>query len=131
MKKFLIALLFAPIMATFALLAWGFGARTADQATLFQSGWFVESLLTQTLVVHLLRSPHPPWQARRPGRALLLTSVALAGLALWLPQGPLAPWLKLQPLPAAYFALLPGLLLAYLGLVQWRKAAWVRRHGWQ
>ena len=106
-------------------------AQSPAQQTLFQSGWFVESLLTQTLVVHLIRSPRLPFVGSRAAPALLATTGALAVLALWLPQGPLAPWLKLQALPASYFTLLPLLLLGYMAGVQWAKRAWVRRHGWQ
>ncbi|WP_374587406.1 magnesium-translocating P-type ATPase [Ideonella dechloratans] len=129
-------LTFGPIssifdLATFALMWWGYGAQSPAQQTLFQSGWFVESLLTQTLVVHLIRSPRLPFVGSRAAPALLATTGALAVLALWLPQGPLAPWLKLQPLPASYFTLLPLLLLGYMACVQWAKRAWVRRHGWQ
>ncbi|WP_022979458.1 magnesium-translocating P-type ATPase [Ideonella sp. B508-1] len=129
-------LTFGPIssvfdLATFALMWWGYGAQTVAQQTLFQSGWFVESLLTQTLVVHLIRSPRLPFIGSRAAPALLATTGALAVLALWLPQGPLAPWLKLQPLPASYFAVLPLLLLGYMAGVQWAKQHWVRRHGWQ
>jgi hypothetical protein len=88
-------------LATFALMWWGYGAQSPAQQTLFQSGWFVESLLTQTLVVHLIRSPRLPFVGSRAAPALLATTGALAALALWLPQGPLAPWLKLQPCPPA------------------------------
>jgi Mg2+-importing ATPase len=89
-------LTFGPIssifdLATFALMWWGYGAQSPAQQTLFQSGWFVESLLTQTLVVHLIRSPRLPFVGSRAAPALLATTGALAALALWLPQGPLAP----------------------------------------
>ncbi|MCA6215174.1 magnesium-translocating P-type ATPase [Ideonella sp. B7] len=129
-------LTFGPIssifdLATFALMWWGYGAQSPAQQTLFQSGWFVESLLTQTLVVHLIRSPRLPFIGSRAAPALLTTTGALALLGLWLPQGSLGPWLKLQPLPASYFAVLPLLLLGYMALVQWAKRGWVRRHGWQ
>ena len=117
-------------LATFALMWWAFGAQTVAAQTLFQSGWFVEGLLTQTLVVHLIRTPRIPFLQSRASPALLVTSAAVAAFGLWLPMGPLAPWLKLQPLPGMYFVALPLLLLGYMGLVQLMKGWWRRRHGW-
>jgi len=118
-------------LATFALMWFAFGAQTVAQQTLFQSGWFVEGLLTQTLVVHLIRTPRIPFLQSRASLALLATTATLVAVGLWLPMGPLAPALKLQPLPAAYFAWLPALLLGYMGLVQAMKGVWTRRYGWQ
>lgn len=118
-------------LLTFAFLWWGLGAQTVAQQSLFQSGWFIEALLTQTLVVHLIRTPRLPFVQSRAAAGLLATTGVLAAVAIWLPMGPLAPWLKLEPLPPLYFAVLPGLLLGYMALVQFVKTRWVRRHGWQ
>jgi Mg2+-importing ATPase len=118
-------------IATFALMWFAFGANSVGQQTLFQSGWFVEALLTQTLVVHLIRTAKIPFVQSRAAPALLATTGALAMLTVWLPMGPLAPWLKLQPLPGLYFAILPLLLLGYMGLVQGMKHYWTQRYGWQ
>jgi Mg2+-importing ATPase len=117
-------------LATFALMWWGLGAQTVAQQTLFQSGWFVEGLLTQTLVVHLIRTARIPFVQSRASPALMATGAAVVALGLWLPMGPLAPWLKLQPLPGLYFAVLPLLLLGYMALVQGMKGVWTRRFGW-
>jgi Mg2+-importing ATPase len=118
-------------LATFALMWFVFGANSVANQMLFQSGWFVEGLLTQTLVVHLIRTPRIPFLQSRAAPALLATTGALVLFTLWLPMGPLAPWLKLQPLPSAYFLWLPGLLLGYMALVQGMKGWWKQRHGWQ
>jgi P-type Mg2+ transporter len=118
-------------LATFALMWWGFGAQSPAQQTLFQSGWFVEGLLTQTLIVHLIRTPLVPFVQSRASPALLATSAAVAAVGLWLPMGPLAPWLRLQPLPGAYFVALPLILLGYGVLVQAMKSVWLRRWTWQ
>ncbi len=117
-------------LLTFAGLWWWLDLRTPAQQTLFQSAWFVEGLLTQTLVVHLIRTARRPFVDSRASPAMLATGAAVAGLALWLPMGPLAPWLRLQPLPAEAFAALPLLLLGYAGLVQAMKAWWLRRWAW-
>ncbi len=113
-------------LVTFALLWWGFHAG----ATLFQSGWFVEGLITQVLVVHLIRTPKLPFVQSRASAALLATGAAVVALGLWLPMGPLAPWLRLQALPVAYLALLPLLMLAYAACVQAMKSLWSSRHAW-
>lgn len=118
-------------IATFALMWWVFGADSPARQALFQSGWFVVGLLTQTLVVHLLRTPGLPWGAGRPSALLLAVSGAIAGVGLWLPQGPLAGWFGLVPLPPAYFGWLLALLCGYGALVTLVKRAYVRRHGWQ
>jgi Mg2+-importing ATPase len=118
-------------LLTFAFLWWGLGAQTVAQQSLFQSGWFIEALLTQTLVVHLIRTPKLPFVHSRAAPGLLATTGVLAAVAIWLPMGPLAPWLKLQPLPGLYFAVLPLLLLGYMALVQGVKGRWIRRYGWQ
>jgi len=117
-------------LATFALLWWGLGAQGVAQQTLFQSGWFVEGLLTQVLIVHLIRTPRRPFVDGRASNAMLATGASVAVLALWLPMGPLAPWLRLQPLPAAYWAVLPAILVGYALLVQAMKTAWLRRRPW-
>ncbi len=113
-------------LLTFGVLWWGFHAG----ATLFQSGWFVEGLITQVTVVHLIRTPRLPFIHSRASPALLATGAAVVALALWLPMGPLAPWLRMQALPWGYLALLPLLLLGYITCVQVMKLAWQRRFGW-
>jgi Mg2+-importing ATPase len=117
-------------LCTFALLWFVFHADGVAQQALFHSGWFVEGLLTQTLVVHLIRSPGLPFVQQRAAPALLATTLAVAAVGVWLPQGPLAPWLRLQPLPGAYLGALVVLLALYLLAVQLVKKSWQRRHGW-
>jgi Mg2+-importing ATPase len=100
-------------IATFGLLFWLF---RADEA-LFQSGWFVESLATQTLVVFVIRTAGNPLRSR-PGRALMLLAVAAVALAVLLPYGPLAADLGLVALPLSYLALLVVLVASYLAIVE-------------
>ncbi|MGZ5199176.1 MAG: magnesium-translocating P-type ATPase [Telluria sp.] len=105
--------------ATFALLWFGLGAGT--QPALFQSGWFVESLLSQTLVVHVIRTDLVPFVQSRSSGALATTTALVCGAGIVLPASPLAPVLGLVPLPPLYWAVLPLLLAAYLGLAQLAK----------
>lgn len=118
-------------LAAFAVLWWMFGFDTPAEQGLFQSGWFVVGLLTQTLVVHMLRTPKLPFVHSRPAALLAAATLGIAALGLWLPMGPLAADFKLQPLPPAFFAWLAGLLLGYSLLVSGVKRWYVRRFGWQ
>ena len=81
--------------------------------------------------MHLIRTRHLPFVRSRAAPALLATTLAIAAVGLWLPMGPLAPLLRLQPLPAAYFGWLVLLLLGYALLVQGMKTVWQRHRAWQ
>lgn len=98
-------------------------------AALFQSGWFVESMWSQTLVIHMLRSPRLP--SPRDHAAPALCALTVLGLALvtWLPASPIADALGLMTLPASFFALLIGIVTAYIALTQLAKRRYIARHG--
>ena len=118
-------------LATFAVMWWAFGANSVAEQTLFQSGWFVVGLLTQTLVVHMLRTPKLPFVQSQPAAPLLVMTVLIAGVGLFLPMGPLAGAFKLQALPPAYFAWLLAILAGYAVLASAVKRVYIRRFGWQ
>jgi Mg2+-importing ATPase len=101
---------------TFALLWYVLGAGA--HPALFQTGWFVESLLSQTLVVHVIRTDQLPFVQSRPSGALVATSACVCALGIWLPLSPIAPVLGFVALPPLYWLVLPFLLAAYLALVQ-------------
>ncbi|MGB6054643.1 MAG: magnesium-translocating P-type ATPase, partial [Burkholderiaceae bacterium] len=117
--------------ATFALMWFVFGATTPAQQSLFQSGWFVVGLLTQTLIVHMIRTPKLPFLQSRAAAPLLAMTALIMVVGLWLPMGPLAGYFGLQPLPPLYFAFLPAILLGYMAVVQTMKRFYARRYGWQ
>lgn len=104
-------------------------AGMATFAALFQSGWFVESMWSQTLVVHMLRSPHLP--SPRDHAAPALCALTVLGLALvtWLPASPIADALGLMTLPTSFFGLLIGIVTAYIALTQLAKRRYIARHG--
>jgi Mg2+-importing ATPase len=108
-----------------------FHANSPAHQTLFQSGWFVEGLLSQTLVVHMIRTRKIPFVQSSASWPLLLMTVFIIGVGVFLPMGPLAPYLKLQPLPLSYFPCLAGILLCYVALIQAMKGVYQRRYGWQ
>jgi P-type Mg2+ transporter len=118
-------------LTTFAVLWWVFHASTPAQQGLFQSGWFVVGLLTQTLIVHMIRTPRLPLIESRASAALTAMTLAIMALGLWLPMGPLAEYFKLQPLPPAFLAWLAGILLGYAVLTTLMKRIYIRRFGWQ
>jgi Mg2+-importing ATPase len=98
---------------TFGVLLWVFRASEA----LFQTGWFVESLATQTLVLFVIRTAGAPWRSR-PSLPLTVTTVLVVLIGVILPFTPLAATLGLVPLPGAYFVFLGGVTMTYLVLVE-------------
>ena len=111
------------------LAAAGNVAGMATFAAIFQSGWFVESMWSQTLVIHMMRSPRLP--SPRDHAATALCALTVLGLALvtWLPASPIADALGLMPLPPSFFALLIGIVAAYIALTQLTKRRYIARHG--
>jgi len=87
---------------------------------LFHTGWFLESLATQVLVVFVIRTTASPWRSR-PSLPLALTVMGVVLVATILPWTPIAPALGFVPLPWSYFAFLTAATATYLFLVQWAK----------
>jgi len=110
---------------TFALLLMVF---KADEAS-FHTGWFMESLATQVLVIFIIRTRQRPWQSW-PAPTLLITSLAVVAIALLLP---LLPWpssvLGFTPMPLAFYLVLPLLVLLYLGCVEIAKQRFYQHLG--
>ncbi|WP_292370680.1 magnesium-translocating P-type ATPase [Methanoregula sp. UBA64] len=116
-------------IATFAILWFIIGANTVGAQALFQSGWFVEGLLTQTLIVHMIRTRHVPFvQSRASWPVLALTATVMAvGIAI--PFTALGSALGFVPLPAIYFPFLIATLVSYCVLTQIVKTWYIRRYG--
>jgi Mg2+-importing ATPase len=117
--------------ATFALMWFVFKANSPEHQSLFQSGWFIESLLSQTLIVHMIRTKKIPFiQSWATTPVVALTS-AIMVLGILLPFSPFAAALKLQALPMMYFPWLIGILLAYCLLTQLVKVWFIKKfHHW-
>ncbi|MCX7897567.1 MAG: magnesium-translocating P-type ATPase, partial [Rhodocyclaceae bacterium] len=118
-------------VTTYAMMWFVFGADTPEEQTLFQSGWFIVGLLTQTLIVHMIRTPKIPFIQSRAATPLLAMTATIMSIGIFLPMGPLAHYFKLQPLPPLYFMFLPMILTAYMVLTQTMKGIYIRRYGWQ
>ncbi|MGW6842234.1 magnesium-translocating P-type ATPase [Streptomyces sp. NPDC054958] len=115
---------------TMFLIMWHvFAANSEASQSLFQSGWFVEGLLSQTLVVHMIRTRKIPFIQSRASWPVMVTTVLAVLTGLWLPFSPLAPSLGFVALPASYFPWLIGVLLAYCTLTQLVKTWYIRRFG--
>ena len=93
---------------------------------LFHTGWFVESLATQTLVLFVIRTMGDPLRSR-PSRALTLTTLGIVAIGATLPATPLAAMLGFTRFPLAYFSFLVVATLTYLALVEAAKRQLVRR----
>ena len=110
---------------TFGVLLWVFHASTNE--SLFHTGWFVESLATQTLVVFVIRTAANPLKSR-PSRPLLISVLAIVTLATVLPYTPLGKLLRFTPLPVSLLAAIAFLAVTYLIVVQFVKTWFYRRH---
>lgn len=120
-------LLIGPISSLYDFLTfWVLLAVFHASATLFHTGWFVESLATQTLVLFVIRTAGNPLRSR-PSRALTLTTVAIVFVGVILPVSPLAAPLGFTALPVAYFVFLIGATITYLLLVELVKRRLMRR----
>jgi len=118
-------------IVTFALMWFVFGANAPDSQTLFQSGWFVEGLLSQTLIVHMIRTRRIPFvQSRASWPVLTMTGVVMA-IGVFIPSGVFAAYFRMEPLPLAYFGYHVVILAAYLAVTQAIKTLYARRFGWQ
>ncbi len=118
-------------ITTYCLLWFTFGYNSIDQQTLFQSGWFVEGLLSQTLIVHMIRTRKIPFIQSFPGWPLLAMTLLVMTLGVFLPMSTFAQYFKLQALPMAYFPWLALILFGYAILTQFMKGIFARKYGWQ
>ena len=112
---------------TFALMLGVFHAW--DKPALFQTGWFVESLLTQTLIIHIIRTAKVPFLQSRASTALIVTSLIIAAVGVILPFTWLGGTLGFVPLPPGYWLPLCLILLGYAVLTHLMKTWFCRRFG--
>jgi len=116
-------------IATFLVMWYVFGANTPARQSLFQSGWFIDSLLTQTLIVHMIRTARIPFLQSRAAWPVLLLTGGIMACGLALPFLAVGAKLKLQPLPVSFFGWLALILLSYSVLTQVVKGWYLRRFG--
>jgi len=113
--------------ATYAIMLFVFDAW--DNASLFQTGWFVESLLTQTLIIHIIRTARIPFIESRASAALIATTIIICIVGITLPFTWAGAALGFTPLPPLYWPLVAAMLLSYATLTHLTKLWFVRRWG--
>jgi len=114
---------------TFFVMLWVFNCWDPSRASVFQTGWFVESLMTQTLIIHVIRTNKIPFIQSRASWPLTATTLAIMAFGMWLPYSPLASSLGLTRLPGLYWPILLLTLLSYVILTQGIKV-WLLRKKW-
>jgi P-type Mg2+ transporter len=113
---------------TFFVMLYVFHCWDPSRAPLFQTGWFVESLMTQTLIIHVIRTNRIPFLQSRASWALTGTTLSLMAFGIWLPHSPMAAALGFARLPGLYWPILLVTLLGYMGLTQMIKVFLLRKH---
>ena len=134
LKRFII--FFGPIssifdITTFIILWYFYGANSVSHASFFQTGWFVESLCTQLLIVHMIRTRKIPFLQSCASMPMIIVMLIILILGLSLPLMPItAVYFKMQSLPISYFAWLSITVVSYLGLTQIMKNIYAKKYGW-
>ena len=116
-------------ITTYALMWYVFAANSVEHQALFQSGWFIEGLLSQTLVVHMLRTQKIPFIQSTAALPVLLTTGLVMALGIYIPFSSLGALVGLQPLPWEYFPWLAATLVSYCVVAQLMKRFYIRRFG--
>jgi magnesium-transporting ATPase (P-type) len=116
-------------LTTFALLWFTFGANNVDRQSLFQTGWFVEGLLSQTLIIHMIRTVKVPFVQSRAAAPLMLLTMIVMAAGIAIPYTWFGATIGLVALPATYFPWLAATLVGYCTLTQIIKRQFLRRYG--
>jgi Mg2+-importing ATPase len=114
---------------TFFVMLWVFQCWDPSREPVFQTGWFVESLMTQTLIIHVIRTNKIPFIQSRASLPLTLTTLAIMAFGMWLPSSQAGAALGFAHLPPMYWPILMLTLLAYVSLTQVVKI-WLLRRKW-
>ena len=116
-------------ITTYLLMWFIFGCQSPEMQTLFQSGWFIEGLLSQTLIVHMIRTQKIPFFQSCAAWPLMIMTFAIMAIGIAIPFTSFGAYIGLMPLPLSYFPWLAVTLLSYCVLTQLIKNWYVRRFG--
>ena len=116
-------------IACFLIMWFVFGCVSPDHQALFQSGWFIVGLLTQTLIVHMIRTRKIPFIQSRATWPVLIATALIMILGMIIPFTKFGGYLGFVHLPASYFLWLIGILLCYCGLTQLVKIWYIKKFG--
>jgi Mg2+-importing ATPase len=115
---------------TYAIMYYGFGSNTEATSPLFQTGWFVESILTQTLIIHIIRTNKIPFLQSRASWPLILTSLIICAIGIWLPESIFAHGLGFTHLPMVFWPIVAAIIFCYLLLANLVKNWFISKFGW-
>lgn len=115
---------------TFALMWFVFGANSPEKQALFQTGWFVEGLLSQTLIVHMIRTEKIPFVQSVASLPLLLMTIVIMAIGIYIPYSYIGASIAMVSLPGSYYYWLAATLISYCALVQLVKVWLIRRNQW-
>jgi len=102
--------------------------NTWTNPTLFQTGWFVESLISQTMIIYIIRTNKIPFLQSWPSKTVLFATLLIAAIGVYLPYSPLASTLHFVPLPGLYWILLTIMIIVYFLLTQTVKMWFVKKY---
>ena len=114
---------------TFVVLYWIFKANSAETQGIFQTGWFMVGLLTQTLIVHLIRTAKIPFVQSKAAKPVVLSTLAVCLLGIIIPYTPLGVGLDMVSMPVLFIPWLFGIILLYAVAVQLVKKVYIKRYG--
>ncbi len=113
-------------IATYIVMWWFFSCQSPETQSLFQSGWFIEGLLSQTLIVHMIRTRKVPFLQSTASWPVLLMTFSIMAIGICVPFTSFGASIGLMPLPWTYFPWLIGILLTYCILTQGLKVLYIR-----
>ena len=116
-------------ITTYAIMWFVFSANNVDMQSLFHSGWFIEGLLSQTLVVHMLRTQKIPFIQSTAALPVIVMTILIMVVGIYIPFSPFGSMIGLEPLPWSYFPWLAGILISYCILTQLVKTFYIKRFG--
>lgn len=130
-KKFIITI--GPISSIFDFITYGimwFVFNGAANPAMFRTGWFLESLFTQTMIIYVIRTNKIPFIQSWPSKTVIIATLGIVAFGCILPFTPISQWFQFAPLPPLYFLLLFALGIAYLFMTQLVKTWFIRKWGY-
>jgi Mg2+-importing ATPase len=127
-RRFMVMI--GPISSIFDFVTFGVLLLLRAPQPLFHTMWFLESLTTQTLVIHIIRTGKLPFIESKPSKFLMLTSILIVGLGFAIPFSPLAHVFAFDHPPLYYYPIIAGIVLTYLAAVQVAKTWFARKYGY-
>ena len=116
-------------ITTYVLMWFVFSANNIEAQSLFHSGWFIEGLLSQTLVVHMLRTQKIPFIQSTAAFPVIVMTMLIMAVGIYIPFSPIGNLIGLEALPWSYFPWLIGTLLCYCCVAQFMKRIYIKRFG--